>query len=134
MLMNLNLKSPSRKVKIDMSSVVQTIVLSGSLDISHFEEFFRDIVAAAKGKPDVLVIDMHDVSFIDNSGLGALISALTILKANGGRLALCDLSEPVEVLIELTGTQRFFDILPNPNCQNAEEDIIAIPRHSSIRA
>jgi anti-sigma B factor antagonist len=133
MLMNLNLKSPSRKVKVDMSPVVQTIKLSGSLDISHFEDFFRDIVVAAKKKPDILVVDMHDVSFIDNSGLGALISALTILKANGGRLALCDLSEPVEVLIELTGTQRFFDVLPSTNCQNAE-NIIAIPRQSSVTA
>jgi anti-sigma B factor antagonist len=133
MLMNLNLKSPSRKVKVDMSPVVQTIKLSGSLDISHFEDFFREIVVAAKNKPDILVVDMHDVSFIDNSGLGALISALTILKANGGRLALCDLSEPVEVLIELTGTQRFFDVLPSTNYQNAE-DIIAIPRQSSVTA
>ncbi|WP_019501595.1 STAS domain-containing protein [Pseudanabaena sp. PCC 6802] len=116
-----------------MSPVVQTIKLSGSLDISHFEDFFQEIVVAAKSKPDILVVDMHDVSFIDNSGLGALISALTILKANGGRLALCDLSESVEVLIELTGTQRFFDILPGTNCQNAE-DIIAIPRQSSITA
>lgn len=132
MLMNLNLKSPSRKVKVDMSPVVQTIKLSGSLDISHFEDFFRDIVVAAKGQPDILVVDMHDVSFIDNSGLGALISALTILKANGGRLALCDLSEPVEVLIELTGTQRFFDILPSTNCHSADAsaDTVVMPRQS----
>ncbi|NKB17806.1 MAG: STAS domain-containing protein [Pseudanabaena sp. CRU_2_10] len=76
---------------------------------------FGEILAALKLKPDLLIVDMQDVSFIDNSGLVALITALKIVKANGGRLALCSVSESVEVVIELTGSQRIFNILPSSN-------------------
>ena len=103
--------------RLNMHPVVQTVKLSGSLDISCFDRFFGEIIAALKLKPDLLIVDMQDVSFIDNSGLVALITALTIVRANGGRLALCSLSESVEVVIELTGSQRFFDILPSSYCQ-----------------
>jgi anti-anti-sigma factor len=116
----MNLQSLSYEVEAEMSHVVKTIKLYGSLDINRFDDFFREIVAAAKSKPDILIVDMHEVTFIDNSGMGALISALTILRANGGRLALCSLSESVEVLIELTGTQRFFDILPGQDCEKVD--------------
>lgn len=106
-----------------MDPVVQTVRLSGSLDISCFDLFFGEIISVLKLKPDLLIVDMQDVSFIDNIGLGALITALTIVKANGGRLALCSLNESVEVLIELTGSQRFFDILPNSHLKtNAHQD------------
>jgi anti-sigma B factor antagonist len=106
-----------------MQPVVQTVKLSGSLDISCFDHFFSKIIAALKLKPDLLIVDMQDVSFIDNSGLGALITALTIIRANGGRLALCSLNESVEVVIELTGSQRFFDILPSSQCNTLQETI-----------
>jgi anti-sigma B factor antagonist len=106
-----------------MQPVVQTVKLSGSLDISCFDQFFGEIISALKLKPDLLIIDMQDVSFIDNSGLGALITALTIIRANGGRLALCSLNESVEVVIELTGSQRFFDILPSSHCSTHQKTL-----------
>jgi anti-sigma B factor antagonist len=111
-----------------MRPMVQTVKLSGSLDISCFDRFFGEIIAALKLKPDLLIVDMQDVSFIDNSGLEALITALTIIRANGGRLALSSLSESVEVVIELTGSQRFFDILPG-----AQQKAIPKEMHSAAQ-
>ncbi len=55
------------------------------------------------------IIDMREVSFVDSSGLGALVSVLKHV-ARGGRLVLCSLQKAVDDLMELTRLHRIFDI------------------------
>ncbi len=56
-----------------------------------------------------VVMDLGNVGFIDSCGLGALISALKILRGSGGSLVLANLSEPVEAVLRITRLVRVFD-------------------------
>ena len=56
-----------------------------------------------------MVIDLGRVAFVDSSGLGSLISALKVLRANGGDLKLANIGEQVYSVLEMTRLLRVFD-------------------------
>ena len=61
--------------------------------------------AVAEGRKR-LVVDLGDVSFIDSSGLGALISGLKSARAAGGYLRIARASEQARLILELTTLHR----------------------------
>ncbi len=75
----------------------------------EFKSRLRDIVA---GGGEHVVMDLGNVGFIDSCGLGALISALKILRTSGGSLVLANLSESVEAVLRITRLVRVFDVCP----------------------
>jgi anti-sigma B factor antagonist len=76
----------------------------------RFKNQLKDVVAQG-GKH--LVMDLGQVGFIDSCGLGALISALKVLRTSGGSLVLANLSEPVEAVLRITRLSRVFEICPD---------------------
>jgi anti-sigma B factor antagonist len=56
------------------------------------------------------VFDLSRLRFTDSSGLGALISCLRKVNANGGDLKLCAMSDQVRALFELVRMHKVFDI------------------------
>ena len=93
--------------RIDSVTVIQLPV--ENLDTSNTKEFKRQItpLLEAEGK---LVFDMAKVKFIDSSGLGALLSCLRQVNAEGGDLKICGLTKQVRVIFELVRMHRIFEI------------------------
>jgi len=58
-----------------------------------------------------LAANLKDVSFIDSSGVGTLITCHQDLKAAGGQLILLNLSDDIYDLFEMTSIDRLFEIL-----------------------
>lgn len=72
---------------------------------------FKDKVAhllSTKGSVNV-VFDLHQVRFIDSSGLGAFLSFLRQLNTKGGQLKLANLSPSVRSIFELVSMHKIFD-------------------------
>lgn len=67
-----------------------------------FEEGGRDII-----------VDLHEVEFIDSSGLGALLSGHKNAIQRSTGFALAGLQPRVKSMFELTRLQRVFDIYPD---------------------
>jgi anti-anti-sigma factor len=59
---------------------------------------------------DIVLIDFRDVTFMDSSGLGALVLALKTVRAAGGKLFICSVNEQIKMLFELTSMDRVFEI------------------------
>ena len=57
-----------------------------------------------------VVLDMAGVSFVDSSGLGALISCLRQANSRKGDFRLCELSRTVGALFELMRMHRVFNV------------------------
>lgn len=57
-----------------------------------------------------LVIDLKNVSFMDGSGLGALVIAQNRALKAGSRLALCALGGQARMLFETAGLDASFEI------------------------
>src|SRR6185503_4649962 len=89
---------------------VTVVVLPGEqLDAGNAKEFKRDIAPVLEPCSKV-VFDLHELRFVDSSGLGAILSCLRQLNAKGGDLKLCEMTRPVRALFELVRMHKIFDI------------------------
>jgi len=68
----------------------------------------RDLLS--KGNRNIL-FNLKDVEYIDSSGLGALVSAFTSVKKQGGELKLLNLTDKVESVLQITKLYTVFDVL-----------------------
>lgn len=75
----------------------------------HFKEAVR--AAAGEGSRRVL-LDLSEVTFLDSSGLGALVAAMKLL-GPGRRLELAALQASVERVFRLTRMDTVFTIHPS---------------------
>lgn len=73
------------------------------------KDFFKKLVDGGSRR---LVLDLSDVSFIDSSGLGALLTVLKAARAAGGDVKLCGMTPPVQTIFELTRLYKVFDVFP----------------------
>jgi anti-anti-sigma factor len=96
-----------------MSSVIQVIEPSGILDGTKAQEFRQKINESIEGGATVILVDFQDVTFMDSSGLGALVLCLKTVRAAGAKLFLCSINEQIRMLFELTSMDRVFEIFPS---------------------
>jgi anti-anti-sigma factor len=96
-----------------MSPVVKVVQPSGILDGTKAGQFRQEISDLVEANADIVLIDFQDVSFMDSSGLGALVLALKTVRAAGGKLFICSVNEQIKMLFELTSMDRVFEIFPN---------------------
>ena len=87
------------------------------LDAGNVKEFRAAIQAVAEAH-DTLVLDMHRLTFVDSSGLGALLSCLRTMNGKRGHLMLFGMAKPVRALFELVRMHRIFSIY------NTEDEVL----------
>lgn len=57
-----------------------------------------------------IVVEMHDVAFIDSSGMGALVAARKLAAERGGGLQLHGVGERVAAALRLAGLTEFLGV------------------------
>lgn len=57
-----------------------------------------------------MVIDMHEIQFVDSTGLGALLSLLRKIKETEGELHLARVSDQTLAMFRLVKMTRIFDL------------------------
>lgn len=96
-----------------MDSAVKVVQPAGILDSAKGTQFRQDISKLVENGAKIVLVDFQDVSFMDSSGLGALVLALKTVRASGGKLFVCSINEQVKMLFELTSMDRVFKIFAN---------------------
>lgn len=82
----------------------QVLAVSGDLDL-YTSPSLRTVVHEVAG--DKIALDLTDVTFIDSSGLGAVVGALKHVRERGGEFAVIALSEgSLTRLLTLTGLDQ----------------------------
>jgi anti-sigma B factor antagonist len=94
-------------VEVEHEGPAITLSVKGDLDAATAPELANLCLAAFDEGARELVIDLTDTSFLDSSGLRALIGARQLF-ADEGALRLSHASEPVLRLLDLTGLTDFF--------------------------
>ena len=85
--------------------------LTGDVDLLHNKQIHHALVAVCEGKPERLLVNLGDVTYIDSSGVGALVEAYRKVKDRGGRLILFGMSPRVRSVFEVTKLDKFFEIV-----------------------
>ena len=82
---------------------------SGELDLSSADQFSEKLRQAIRASSLGVILDLGEVTFIDSTGLRALISVATLCHGAGRELIVMRASEQVEYVIETSGVA---DLLP----------------------
>ncbi len=90
---------------------VRIIRLAGKITIGAGDVHMRELVdrALAEGKKKIL-LDLEDVSTIDSSGIGEMVSCYTTVARNGGQLKLLRLSPKINDILQVTQLITVFDV------------------------
>jgi anti-sigma B factor antagonist len=96
-----------------MSSTVKIIQPSGILDGANVNQLRREVSEIVEMGADIVLVDFQDVTFMNSSGLGALVSILKAVRSAGAELFICSLSEQVKMIFQLTKMDRVFKIFVN---------------------
>ncbi|MBV8050163.1 MAG: STAS domain-containing protein [Acidobacteriaceae bacterium] len=103
-------------LKIHLRDVgdVTIIDLSGRITLGEetdaVRKTIRDLVNKGAKK---IVLNLADVSYIDSSGVGELVSSYTAVRNAGGELKLLNLTKKVHDLLQVTKLYTIFDIKDN---------------------
>ncbi len=101
----------SMKFKARQVDGVTVLDLSGKITLGEGSVTLRDAIrdVLSKGQNKIL-LNMADISYIDSSGLGELVSAFTTVKNAGGELKLLSLTKKVKDVLQITKLYTVFDI------------------------
>jgi anti-sigma B factor antagonist len=96
-----------------MAARPHVIPLEGEIDLHVSPRIVATLTAAVKEKPRKLVVDLAKVTYIDSSGLAALIEAMQSVEKYGGKFALASLQEAVKPIFEIARLDQIFRIFPD---------------------
>jgi anti-sigma B factor antagonist len=95
------------QLSVDVQTDGETIFRPiGRIDLGSSPEIKQRFVEAVAQGRARLIVDLGDVSFIDSSGLGALISGLKAARAAGGYLRIVRPNDQARMILELTTLHR----------------------------
>jgi len=106
-----------------MSPIIKIVQPSGILDSTKTSQFRQEISELVEEKVDIVAIDFKDVTFMDSSGLGALVLSLKTVRSAGAELYICAINEQIKMLFELTSMDRIFEIFSSR--EELEEKLLA---------
>jgi anti-sigma B factor antagonist len=84
--------------------------INGEIDLYNAPEIKEFINHCIEEKKFRIIINLARVSYIDSSGIGALISSTSGLKKHNGGLKILHVSGSVRKVFELTKLMSFFEI------------------------
>ena len=100
-------------VKLNTRQVgnVSVIDVAGRITLGEgsaaLREMLRDMVAKNQNK---ILLNLADVTYIDSSGIGELVSAYTTVTNTGGQLKLLNLNKRVKDLFQITKLYTVFEV------------------------
>ncbi len=100
-------------VKLNSRQVgnVTVLDLAGRITLgegsSTMRDALKDVLAQGHNK---ILLNLGEVSYIDSSGIGELVSAFTTVTNQGGQLKLLGLNKRVKDLLQITKLYTVFEV------------------------
>jgi anti-sigma B factor antagonist len=96
--------------RISDSGGIVLVEVDGELIVGNREELKQSVLERVGAGERKFVVDFQQSSYIDSSGLGALVSLSRKIRESGGELRLAGLNEDLRTLFELTKLDTLFQI------------------------
>jgi anti-sigma B factor antagonist len=96
------------------SGDVTVVALTGRITLGEGTSRLRDAVRHALDRDrKKIVLNLAEVMYVDSSGLGELVHAMTSVRHGGGHLKLCSLQGLTRDLIQITRLYTVFEVFPD---------------------
>ena len=96
-----------------LSDDIGVVVLVGEIDIYSAPEFKEVLVNGIEGGARKVIVDLSQVTFIDSTALGVLVSGAKRVRPRNGNLDIVCTDENIIRIFEITGLDRIFGIYPS---------------------
>src|SRR5215467_1660400 len=106
-------KDPASSNTTARQSRVNVLSLKGEIDLHVSPSVTASLNEMIDKKPERMVVDLSDVSYIDSAGLAALIEAMQKVEGYGGKFMLTGLQETVRSIFEISRLDQVFQIFPD---------------------
>ena len=101
-----------RNLRIEVADTTSptTVVLTGEIDLATAGRVREALIAISNSGEPHVVIDMANVTFMDSTGLAALVGPLKRFRSMQGEIVLRSPNKSVRKVLEITGLTRVFTI------------------------
>jgi len=89
---------------------IGVIVLEGEIDIYSAPQFKEVLLNGIENGAQRVIVDLTQVSFIDSTALGVLVSGAKRVRPRNGNLDIVCTDENIIRIFEITGLDRIFCI------------------------
>ena len=86
------------------------IEVVGEMDYESAPRVLSAVIDAVHARPHVVVLDLHQVGYMDSAGLAEVVRAHRVVDHAGGHLVVSGASAMVRRLFETTGVDRVVDL------------------------
>lgn len=104
------MSNPELQIDIESNGNTTFVAPLGDVDLSKssmLRSSLHDVVHSASEK---IIIDLNAVPYMDSSGVATLIEALQLAKQIDKELVLCNITDGVQSIIELSRLDMIFTI------------------------
>ena len=101
-----------RNLRVEVADTTSptTVVLVGEIDLSTAGRVREALIAISNSGENKVVVDMSNVTFMDSTGLAALVGPLKRFRSMHGEIVIQSPSRGVKKVLEITGLTRVFTI------------------------
>ena len=105
-------------MKVTTNLLGDTVVaaVTGRVDSSNATRLNQELSAIVDGGSSRVVVDCDGLEYISSAGLRALLLTIKRTKAEGGGLAMCQVSDHIREVLEVSGFTRLTMV-----CDTADE-------------
>lgn len=89
---------------------VPVLAVGGEIDVYSAPELREKLLELSHGSHTTAVVDLTEVSFVDSTGLGVLVSGLKRFREAGGDLPLVVTQPQILKVLEITGLSTVFAV------------------------
>jgi anti-anti-sigma factor len=93
----------SLRVTVSADVEVVTVALAGEFDLDGAPEFWSRVEEVLEGSTSAVVLDLAELSFIDSTGIAALLAVHRRLGAAGRRMRLLNVGAQPAAVFDITG-------------------------------
>jgi anti-sigma B factor antagonist len=94
---------------VEQHEGVMIVAPRGRLDMATAPEFRESVKRLVEAGSSHVVVDLHEVSFVDSSGLGAIVGGLKAARNAGGDLRIARANQQVLLVLDLTSLNRVLE-------------------------
>jgi exopolysaccharide biosynthesis polyprenyl glycosylphosphotransferase len=116
---------------LNETAIVQVPARLSVLEAVGFKQICQDLTQV-NPYPKTIIIDFHQTTFMDSSGLGALVSNYKTTQEKGITLILRDVTPQVMAVLTLTGLDQVFSMQYSSEAAFLEsENVIEAPKNNA---
>jgi anti-anti-sigma factor len=104
----------SLRMDVDRRGARTRVGLAGELDVASAKALHQQLEELQAEHPELLVLDLRRLDFMDSSGLREIVTAVRRARADGSKVALVKAHGPIESVLELTRVGEMAETVDDP--------------------